>query len=300
MPVLTITRYCCLSLCVLLTSRAFTNAQNPNREGLVSAGKLQVHYEVHGAGAPLVFVHAGYQDLSMWDQQVTFFKKFNTVITVDMPGHGGTTGVDTSLLVQDVLRILLDSLHIQTASFAGLSMGGACVTDFVLAYPERVNKVVLVSSGLSGWSDVLTMDTVSRQCFGQMDRISASNNLDSFASAFCKIWCIGLKRNADAVPAAIRDYVFRTTLENLKEHSDDGNRWPQMAHPPAADRMQQWQKPLLIITGDQDLPFIAAVATWIHMTVKGSTTVVIPHTAHMLNMENPLLFNKTVHSFLQD
>ncbi len=311
MSIQAITPYHCLLLCAFLFAAPPNASAKPNPpnasmkpnppipagDGMIQAGKLQVHYETHGTGAPLVFVHAGYQDLSMWDPQVTYFKKYNTVITVDMPGHGLTKGVDTTLLVKDVLRILLDSLHIPKASFVGLSMGGSCVTDFVLAYPERVDKVVLVGSGLSGWSEVLTMDTVSKQCFATLERINSSHNLDSFAAAFTKIWCVGPARNADAVPTSVRDAVFRTTLENLKEHPED-NHFPQMDSPPAALRMQQWQRPLLIITGDQDVPYIFAVAAWLHTTIKSSKKIVIPHTAHMLNMENPALFNKTVRSFL--
>ena len=59
--------------------------------------------------------------------------------------------------------------------------------------------------------------------------------------------------------------------------------------------------PLVFVhAGDQDVPYIFAVATWLHANIKNSKKIVIPHTAHMLNMENPALFNKTVHSFLQE
>ena len=280
-------------LSILLISGKFSGAQ----EGLIPEGKLQVHYKIYGTGKPLVFIHAGFQDIRMWDQQVAYFKKYNTVITMDLPGHGLTKGVDTSLLVQDVLRIFLDSLHIKKASFVGLSLGSSSVTDFVLAYPERVNKVILVSPGLSGWSSVLTLDTLSKRCFDQLDSVYSSNNIDSIAFKFTNIWCIGPGRKPEAVSVYVRDYIFQTTLTSLKQHTED-NRWPQFAKPPAASRMHQWSRPLLIISGDEDVPFISAVAVWMNHTVEGSKKIVIPHTAHMLNMEQPVLFNQAVRSFL--
>lgn len=283
-------------LCLLLAIRSLVFGQ---KDGLITVGKLQVHYQIHGKGAPIVFLHAGYQDINMWDQQVAYFSKYNTVITIDLPGHGKTKGKDTSLLIKDVLRICLDSLQIKKASFVGLSLGGACVQDFVLAYPEKVDKAVLVGSGLSGWAQVIQMDTVSKQIFVRMDSIVVSNNPDSFARQFTQIWGIGPSRKPESVSPEIRDYVFRTTLANLKEHPED-NRWPQLDSPRAATLIhyQQWKRPLLIIYGDQDVPFIITEAHWLHASIKASREVMIPHVAHMSNMEQPLVFNRIVRSFL--
>lgn len=282
-------------LYLLLALATFAKGQS----NLIPAGKLLVHYEVQGKGAPLVFLHAGYQDMGMWRQQVAYFKKYNTVITIDLPGHGETKGVDASLLVKDLLRICLDSLHVKTASFIGVSLGGSCVQDFALGYPERVDKVVLVATGLSGWSDVFAMDTVSKQCFDRIAGIAAVHNLDSFAHAVTNIWGIGLTRNAASVSPYMREYVFQTTLANLKQHPED-NRWPQLDSPRASLRIQhhQWRSPLLIIRGDQDIPFIVTIASWLHSNIKDSKEIIIPHTAHMLNMEQPLAFNQAVHAFL--
>ena len=285
-------------LCFLLVAGNLITAKaQVQQEGMISEGKLRVHYQIHGSGAPLVFLHAGFQDLKMWNQQVAYFSRYNKVIALDLPGHGGTKGVDTSLLVQDVLRIFLDSLHIKTASFAGLSIGAACVVDFVLAYPERVEKVILVSPGLSGWAEVLKMDTVSQTCFAKMGRADSTGNFDSIATCFTNVWCVGPGRRPSAVNPYARNYVFRTTLANLQQHPED-NRWPQLAKPPASLRMAQWKKPLLIIVGDEDIPFIVSVSIWMHNTIRDSKRVVISHTAHMLNMERPLDFNQTIQRFL--
>jgi len=286
---------CSFFVLLLLTLSALVKGQT----NLIPAGKLQVHYQIQGKGSPLIFIHAGYQEMGMWSQQVAYFKDYNTVITIDLPGHGETKGIDTTLLVKDVIRICMDSLHIHTASFVGLSLGGSCVQDFVLGYPERVEKVILVGSGLSGWSDVLSMDTVSKACFARMAAIGATNNLDSFAHAFTQIWGIGFSRKPESVDSKVREYVFQTTLTNLKQHPDD-NRWPQLDSPRASIRIRQhqWQRPLLIIYGNKDLPFILAVANWLHNSIPGSSEMMIPDAAHMVNMEEPLLFNLAVRAFL--
>src|ERR1044072_1184937 len=67
------------------------------REGFIQAGGIRVHYAKQGSGPPLLLLHACYQEMHMWDKQVTFFSPHHTVICFDLPGHGATRGTDTSL-----------------------------------------------------------------------------------------------------------------------------------------------------------------------------------------------------------
>ncbi|HSC37939.1 MAG TPA: alpha/beta hydrolase [Chitinophagaceae bacterium] len=279
--------------CLLLMQGIATTGQT----GFIKAGQLQVYYKKLGTGKPLVFLHAGYQDMSMWDKQVSFFSPHHSVILFDLPGHGATKGVDTSLLVQDVLRICLDSLHIQKASFIGLSIGSSCATEFALAWPERVDKIVLVSPGLSGWAQVLTLDSISRRCFELLDKATATKNNDSISACFGRMWCVGPFRQPGSVSAYAREYISRTTLRSLQQHPED-NKWPRFSQPPAAVKINRMPASLLVIAGDEDIPFILSEAHWLHHSVDGSKEIIFHHVAHMLNLEIPGDFNKAVAAFL--
>ena len=115
--------------------------------GKITAGGFDVYYEIQGSGEPILFLHAGFQDHNMWDDQANKLAEQFTVITLHQPFHGNTLGHDTSTLVADLVRAVLDTLRIQKTSVVGLSMGAATATDFMIAYPDRVNKAILISSG---------------------------------------------------------------------------------------------------------------------------------------------------------
>src|SRR5216684_2084186 len=91
-----------LAMTLALTSHA--------ADDFINIGHLRVHYTVSGKGPAMVFLHAGYQDLQMWAPQKAYFSKNYRVVLIDMPGHGMTTGVDTNLLVKDVIKTVMDSL----------------------------------------------------------------------------------------------------------------------------------------------------------------------------------------------
>src|SRR6185295_7096171 len=115
----------------------------PPASGFIKAGNFNLYYERAGKGEPILLLHAGLQDHTMWKDQVAALSKDYEVITPDMPYHGKTTGSDTTTLVADVLKALLDSLHIQKITVAGLSMGSGIAQDFIIAYPQMVNKAFL-------------------------------------------------------------------------------------------------------------------------------------------------------------
>jgi 3-oxoadipate enol-lactonase len=286
-----------LSLCLLAVLCRAQPRQPANRTRTIPAGQLQVHIAQYGQGEPLFLLHAGYLDGRMWDKQVAFFRDYYRVIVIDQPGHGQTTGSDTVALIADVLRTVMDSLHILHASFVGLSIGSASVMDFVLAYPERVNKLVLVSPGLSGWAKVMKADSFSLNVFRNMDSVVASGNRERIAQNFADLWCVGPFRAKDSVDAGAREYVYRTALTRLEKHAiRDG---PVFNESGAATRLSSIQKSTFIIAGDKDVPFILSAAAYIHRQIKNSRLMIIPGVAHMLNLERPNDFNRAVLFFLQ-
>jgi pimeloyl-ACP methyl ester carboxylesterase len=109
-------------------------AQTAKHTGYIPAGNLKLYYEIDGSGPTLIFVHAGYLDTHCWDKQAVYFDKHYKVIRIDLPGHGHTKGIDTTILIADVLRIMMDNLHIKKASFVGESLGASCIVDFALTY----------------------------------------------------------------------------------------------------------------------------------------------------------------------
>jgi len=146
-----------LAIFVLLLP-VFSRAEN---SGQITVGGLSVHYKLQGHGSTVLIMHGGYLDLHSWDREAAALLKHHTVLRIDLPGHGKTLGSDTTILIAEVIRMVLDSLHIHKTSLVGLSLGGVCALEFALAHPDRTDKLVLVSSGLSGWDKVISLDKLS-------------------------------------------------------------------------------------------------------------------------------------------
>lgn len=110
--------------CYFIVGIVFYNglqqAGRRSKNGTVRIGNLQVYYERAGKGDAILLLHAGLQDHTMWEEQVKSLSARYEVITPDLPFHGKTIGTDTGMLAQDIIKTLLDSLHLQKISIAGL------------------------------------------------------------------------------------------------------------------------------------------------------------------------------------
>ncbi|MBO9566812.1 MAG: alpha/beta hydrolase [Niastella sp.] len=265
--------------------------------GSIQAGNFLVYYQRTGYGQPLVLLHAGLQDHAMWDEQVKALSTAYEVITPDLPYHGRTTGADTNLLACDVIRVLLDSLRIQQVSIGGSSIGCMVAQDFVIAYPDRVDKAIFVSPSINAKD--LPADSLSKARYSLFMQAYEKKDTVKAARAFTKIWATGLRdEQPDSVRARVELQVFNTTLANLR-HYKMGTGPRLQTSPPAFERLSSITKPVLIIDGDKDLPFISYCAGILEKQVPGAVRKTIPGTAHMLNMEKPALFNDLLLSFLK-
>ncbi len=119
--------------------------------GTVAASDgVGIAYTVSGAGSPaLVFIHGWMCDQTFWAAQVEEFSQTNTVITIDLPGHGlsGMDRDDWSLLAfgGDVQKVV-EHLDLDEIVLIGHSMGGSTVLEAARLMPDRVIGVVAVDS----------------------------------------------------------------------------------------------------------------------------------------------------------
>ncbi len=110
-----------------------------------------IHYQVQGAGPALVLIHAGVADLRMWDDQMAAFARHFTVIRYDVRGWGRTPFPAGEASAHEDLHGLLKYLGHEKAHVLGCSNGGRIALDFTLAFPEMVDRLVLVGTGLGGY-----------------------------------------------------------------------------------------------------------------------------------------------------
>ncbi len=119
----------------------------------VRVNEVEIYYDAHGEGQPFIFFSETACDGEIWKlYQVPEFSKDHRVITHDYRGTGKSSkpSIDyTTRMFCDDAMAILDHLNVRDAIILGHSMGGRVAQLLALAYPERVKKLILASTGAS-------------------------------------------------------------------------------------------------------------------------------------------------------
>lgn len=170
--------------------------------------------------------------------------------------------------------------------------------DFIIAYPQRVHKAFLIAAGINGHDKIHPVDSTSMDWYHHFARALQEKDTARAAVEFTKAWAEGIYRRRDSLKAPVSQYVYHTTLANLRLHKMQG--WPLLQnHPPAVESLSSVHVPVLIIEGDKDLPYIATTSQYLEKNIPGARRVVMKDAAHMLNMEKPAELNKLMLEFLK-
>src|SRR5664279_2054268 len=110
----------------------------------------EVAYVIGGEGPTVFLLHGIGGDWRSWEPVLDGLARQHRVVAVDLPGHGGSAkgAGDYSLgALASALRDLGGALGIERATVIGHSLGGGVSMQFAYQFPERCERLVLVSSG---------------------------------------------------------------------------------------------------------------------------------------------------------
>jgi pimeloyl-ACP methyl ester carboxylesterase len=119
------------------------------RTGYAPVNGLQMYYEIHGEGSPLVVLHGAFMTIELMGALIPGLARGRQVIAVELQGHGHTADVDRPLTYEglaDDTAALLRHLRIGSADVYGYSLGGGAALQLALRHPGLVRKLVLVSA----------------------------------------------------------------------------------------------------------------------------------------------------------
>lgn len=146
---------------MLATFRCDAQELKPASSGYAPVNGIKMYYEVYGEGRPLVLLHGAFYTIQMnWSELIPELSKTRKVIAVEMQGHGHTPfserKLDIVTLAKDVEE-LMNYLKIDSADVAGYSMGGSVAYQFAVQSPQRLRKLVIISSTYKseGWLPVV-------------------------------------------------------------------------------------------------------------------------------------------------
>lgn len=261
--------------------------------------KVKLHYEEAGQGTPILFVHEFASDHRGWEPQMREFGKRYRCITYAARGYT-PSDVPASPDAYSYLHVMrdcvavLDHLKIESAHLIGLSMGGYTTLQAALNHPQRVRSMVLAGTG-SGSERWYTKEFHEHsQAIGdQFER----NGSAAVAATY--------GRSPSRIPFELKDpRGFAEFTARLAEHDPKGSartsRGFQGARPSLydfEDAIRKLKTPALIVVGDEDERCIEP-SLFLKSAIAASGLVVFPKTGHVVNLEEPDLFNEVVGDFL--
>jgi pimeloyl-ACP methyl ester carboxylesterase len=147
-------------------------ARVPGAGRYASVNGLQMYYEIHGSGQPLVLLHGAYMTIETMGEIVPSLAETRQVVAVELQGHGHTADIDRPLSYEqmaDDVSALLAEIGIDQADVFGYSMGGGVALQVAVRHPEVVRKLVVASISYTSdgmYPEVLaTIDTITPEVF---------------------------------------------------------------------------------------------------------------------------------------
>ena len=120
--------------------------------GYAPVNGLEMYYEIHGEGQPLVLIHGGLGGTMEFGQLLPMLAETRQVIAVELQGHGRTADIDRPLSYEsmaDDIAALIDHLGHENADVLGFSLGGGVALQTAIRHPEAVDRMVLISTAYS-------------------------------------------------------------------------------------------------------------------------------------------------------
>jgi pimeloyl-ACP methyl ester carboxylesterase len=261
-----------------------------------------------GVGPPLVFVHGLIGRWTHWVEQLTAFSEHHRVIAVDLPGFG-----DSPLPTEEEISIpgfartidlVMDALDVSAAAFVGHSMGGFTSVELAISFPQRVERLVLVSpAGLSTYNDphALLLLAQARRFKGIF------NGYHALVAAHAELLARRprlrrlepttniVTRHPDRLPAPfaaefVRGLAAPGFIDGIEANLNYDYR----------DRLGEIACPTLIVWGKRDKVVSAKDANLYEQLIPNARKVLFEDTGHMAMIERPAAFNALLEEFLSE
>ena len=270
-------------LTVLFTAAASAQPKQTGAHARVNG--LNMYYEIHGSGEPLVMLHGAFMAISGdWEEWVHELAKTRQVIAVEMQGHGRTADIDRDITpenLSDDVAALLDQLKIPKADVLGYSLGAGAAMQCAIRHPEKVRKVVVISYPFrrDGWD---------KQVTDALSQLTA----DAFKGSPMEAEYKRLNPN----PAGFASFVKHVVASN------------SVAWDFGADKFKATKAPMFFINGDADGVRLEHLAEMYRLKGGGmsgdigprseSRVAVIPNTTHVTLMSRMSMIVPMINDFL--
>ena len=260
----------------------------------------RLYYEEAGAGTPILFLHEFGGDARSWDDQLRHFARgwrcvraaARGYLPSDAPDDPALYGQDFS--TRDMVAVM-DAAGIAKAHVVGLSMGGYTALTLALRFPERVLSCTAAVAGSGSFAPARAQFV--RDSLAQADEFERAGKIDAEA------YGLGPAR----VQLAVKDPLgWRRFVDHLAEHP--AHAAAKVLRAVVAGRTPLYELeaelkavtlPVLLLVGDEDEPTLD-VNLRLKRLMPTARLAVLPGAGHLINLEEPALFNQLVERFIAE
>jgi pimeloyl-ACP methyl ester carboxylesterase len=270
----------------------------------VTVDGRQVNVVELGSGPPIVFIHGLSGSWQNWLEQLPVFAHEHRVIAFDLPGFGASEMPAQKISISGYGRFvnaLLDELGVGSAAVVGNSMGGFIGIELAIRFPERVERMVLVSAaGLS--IEYLRNERALAVLNVTENRLAAySGWLASRSDALARR--PGARRLIFGIVAHWPERLPGPLVAEQVRGSGKPGFVPALdalTDYPIRDRLGEVACPTLIVWGADDKLVPARDADEFARLIPNARKVVWPETGHVAMIERPAAFNALLDAFLAE
>jgi pimeloyl-ACP methyl ester carboxylesterase len=266
----------------------------------------RVNFNIAGQGPPVVLIHGVAGRAAQWDQTMLQLAERHTVIAPDLLGHGESAKPrgDYSLgAFASGVRDLLIGLDIEGATVVGHSLGGGIAMQFAYQFPERCQRLVLVSSGGLGQDVHPVLRAATLPGSEIVLPLLAHEKLLDVASIVPRVLGkFGFRAGPDITEMA-RGYSSLSNAEGRSAfiHTVRAVIDPTGQRINASDRLYLASKmPSMIVWGTRDRIIPVSHAKPAHKGMPGSRLEIFEDAGHFPHLDDPLRFARCLTSFLKE
>jgi len=262
--------------------------------GTAHVNNIDVHYEVHGAGEPLLLIMGLGANATAWEMQVAAFSPQFQVIAYDNRGAGRSDKPNEPYSMAQMAGDaagLLDHLGIASAHVFGMSMGGMIAQELVLRHPDRVQALILGGTMAGGLGAVMA----GPQLMQQWARLATMPPAQAVEAGLTFLY-------SDEFLSQNKDRLVQRALQTV-----------HLMPPPYAlqrqamavigfnayDRLQDIRSPTLVLTGTADKIVPAENSRVLAGRIPGATLLEFPGAGHGFLVEKAAETNAAVLGFLR-
>lgn len=260
--------------------------------------EVRIYFEEAGTGTPIIFLHEFAADYTNWEPQMRYFSRGHRCITYSARGYTPSDVPDGEVysfahFYTDALAVL-DHLGIDRAHLVGLSMGAYSSLQIGLNDPQRALSMTL--AGVGSGSELEALDKWRQQCRANAEQF------DTLGSAeVAKV----TREAPSRIPFLVKDPRGHADFyAALARHDATGSartmRGFQGGRPSIytmTDAIRGTATPALIICGDEDDPCVGP-SLFLKKHLPAAGLAMFAKSGHVLNLEEPALFNATVERFV--